>query len=66
LGADLNRRPLGYDPVPVGKPLLDSHRTVEVQIRLGINPPIIEATFDNDDLNQSSICLAERGKMNDH
>ena len=29
---------------------------------LGINPPIVVATFDNDDLNQPSICLAERGR----
>jgi hypothetical protein len=62
VGADLNRRPLGYDPIPVGKPLLDSPRTVEVQIRIGINPPIVEATFDNDDLNQPFICLAQRGR----
>ena len=55
-------RPLGYHPIPIWNSLLDSHRTVEVQIRLGINPPIVEATFDNDDLNQPSICLAERGR----
>ena len=28
----------------------------------GINPPIVVATSDNDDLNQPSICLAERGR----
>jgi hypothetical protein len=61
-GVDLDRRPLGYDPIPVGTPLLDSHRTVEFQMRLGINPPIVEVTFDNDDLKQSSTCLAERGR----
>jgi hypothetical protein len=61
-GVDLDRRPLGYDPITVGKPLLDSHRTVEVQMRLGINPPIVEVTFDKDDLKQSSTCLAEGGR----
>jgi hypothetical protein len=55
-------RPLGYHPISDLKPLLDSHRTVEVQIRLGVNPPIVEATFDNDDPKQPSTCLAERGR----
>jgi hypothetical protein len=32
-GVDLNRRPLGYDSDSHGQSLLDSHRTVDVQIR---------------------------------
>jgi hypothetical protein len=42
---------------PICNSLLDSHRTVEVQIRVGVNPPIVEATFDNDDLNQRLFAL---------
>jgi hypothetical protein len=32
-GVDLSRRPLGYDSDSHGQFLLDSHRTVDVQIR---------------------------------
>lgn len=37
-------RPLGYHPISIWNSLLDSHRTVEVQMRLGINPSIVEVT----------------------
>ena len=55
-------RPLGYHPIPIWNSLLDSHRTVDVQIRFRSNLPINETSVGNDDPNQPYTFLAVRAK----
>src|SRR5277367_262101 len=51
-------RPLGCHPIPIWNSLLDSHRTVDVQVRFRRTCPINETSVGNDDPNQSHTSLA--------
>jgi hypothetical protein len=51
-------RPFGYHLIPIWNSLLDSHRTVDVQIRFRRTCPINETSVGNDDPNQSHTSLA--------